>query len=142
MVALKSSGVARFLKSPDPACRAILVYGPDAGLVTERADTLAAFFARKTKGHTEIVRLDDRDLGEDPARIEVELRTKPMFAERSVVRVTAGQRLDAASLKATLAEPSENFLIVEAGNLRPDSGLRKLFEKDKTAVAVPCYSDE
>jgi DNA polymerase-3 subunit delta len=142
MVALKSSGVARFLKSPDPACRAVLVYGPDAGLVAERASALAQTFAHKERGHTEVVRLDDRDLAEDPARIEVELRMKPMFAERSVVRVTAGQRLDAAALKATLTEPSENFLIVEAGNLRPDSGLRKVFEKDKTAVALPCYSDE
>jgi DNA polymerase-3 subunit delta len=142
MVAIKSSGVARFLKSPDPSCRAVLIYGPDAGLVAERASALAETFARKGRGHTETVRLDDRDLGEDPARIEVELRVKPMFADRSVVRVTAGQRLDTAALKATLAEPSENFLIVEAGNLRPDSGLRKVFEKDKTAVALPCYSDE
>jgi DNA polymerase-3 subunit delta len=142
MVALKSSGAARFLKSPDPACRAVLVYGPDAGLVSERASALAEMFAPKGRGSTEVVRLDDRDFVDDPARLEVELRTKPMFAERSIIRVTAGQRLDAASLKGTLAEPSENFLIVEAGNLRPDSGLRKVFEKDKTAVALPCYSDE
>jgi DNA polymerase III subunit delta len=142
MVALKSSGVARFLKSPEPSCRAVLVYGPDAGLVSERASELAGIFARTRRGSTELVRLDDRDFADDPARLEVELRTKPMFAGCSIIRVTAGQRLDAASLKATLAEPSENFLIVEAGNLRPDSGLRKVFEKDKTAVALPCYADE
>ena len=141
MVALKASAVVRFLKSPDPDCRAVLVYGPDAGLVAERATALAEIFAKKRRGQTEIVRLDDRDLAEDPARIEVELRTKPMFAERSVIRVTAGARLDAPSLKASLAEPSDNFLIVEAGNLRPDSGLRKVFERDKTAIALPCYSD-
>jgi DNA polymerase-3 subunit delta len=142
MVALKSSGVARFLKSPDPECRAVLLYGPDAGLVSERASALAGIFARKGRGSTEVVRLDDRDFADDPARLEVELRTKPMFADRSVIRATAGARLDATSLKATLAEPTENFLIVEAGNLRPDSALRKVFEKDKTAVALPCYSDE
>ena len=142
MVALKSSGVARFLKSPDPECRAVLVYGPDAGLVSERASELAALLAHKESGSTEVVRLDNRDFADDPARLEVELRTKPMFAERSVIRVTAGAWLDATSLKATLAEPTENFLIVEAGNLRSDSALRKVFEKDKTAVALPCYSDE
>jgi DNA polymerase III subunit delta len=142
MVALKSSGVARFLKSPDSECRAVLLYGPDAGLVSEHASELAGIFARKGLGSTEVVRLDDRDFADNPARLEVELRTKPMFADHSVIRVTAGQRLDVASLKAMLAEPSENFLIVEAGNLRPDSGLRKVFEKDKTAVALPCYSDE
>jgi DNA polymerase III subunit delta len=142
MVAYKASAVASFVKSPDPDCRAMLVYGPDAGLVAERANALAQSFAKRGKGETEIVRLDDRDLAEDPARLEVELRTAPMFATQSVIRVTAGARLDVPSLKALLATPADNALIVEAGNLRPDSGLRKLFEAHKRAAALPCYSDE
>ena len=141
MVAYKSSGVARFLKSPDPKCRAVLVYGPDAGLVSERAAALADTFARQKKGVAEIVRLDDRDFADEPARLDIELRTRPMFADSKVVRVTAGSRLDVPSLKALLAEPSDNALIVEAGNLRPDSGLRKLFEKLGDAAALPCYAD-
>jgi DNA polymerase-3 subunit delta len=142
MVAYKSSAVASFLKSPEPSCRAVLLYGPDAGLVAERASALAGTLARRTKGETEIVRLDDRDLAEDPARLEVELRTRPMFAASQVVRVAAGARLDVPSLKALLAAPFDNALIVEAGNLRPDSGLRKLFETNKQAAALPCYGDE
>lgn len=142
MVAYKASAVASFIRSPEPGCRAILVYGPDAGLVAERAVALAQIFVKRGKGQTEIVRLDDRDLAEDPARLEVELRTAPMFASQSVIRVTAGSRLDVPSLKALLATPSDNPLIVEAGNLRPDSGLRKLFETHKGAAALPCYSDE
>ncbi len=142
MVAYKSSAAAAFLRSPDPAFRAILLYGPDAGLVSERASALAGTFARRAAGGTEIVRLDDRDLAEDPARLEVELRTRPMFAASQVVRVTAGARLDVPSLKALLAAPFDNALIVEAGNLRPDSGLRKLFETNKQAAALPCYGDE
>ena len=142
MVAYKSSAVASFLKSPEPLCRAVLLYGPDAGLVTERASALAATLARRAAGETEMVRLDDRDLAEDPARLEVELRTRPMFATSQVVRITAGARLDVPSLKALLAAPFDNALIVEAGNLRPDSGLRKLFETNKSAAALPCYGDE
>ena len=142
MVAHKASAVARFVKSPDPSCRVVLVYGPDAGLVSERAAALATAFARRQKGEVEIVRLDDRDFAEEPARLDLELRTRPMFADYKVVRVTAGSRLDVPSLKALLAEPSDNALIVEAGNLRPDSGLRKLFEKLTDAAALPCYSDD
>jgi DNA polymerase-3 subunit delta len=141
MVAYKSSAVASFVKAPKPDCRAVLVYGPDAGLVAERADALTQVFVRKGQGETEIVRLDDRDFGEDPARLEVELRTVPMFAAQSVVRVMAGAKLDVPALKALLAEDLANVLIVEAGNLRPDSGLRKAFEAHKTAAALPCYSD-
>ena len=142
MVAYKSSAVASFIKAPKPDCRAVLVYGPDAGLVAERADALAQIFARRGEGPTEIIRLDDRDLAEDAARLEVELRTIPMFAAQSVVRVTAGSKLDVPALKTLLAEDFANSLIVEAGNLRPDSGLRKLFENDKRAAALPCYGDE
>ncbi len=142
MVAYKASAVASFLKSPDPSCRAVLLYGPDAGLVSERAAALAATFSRRDKGGAEIVRLDDRDLADDPTRLEVELRTRPMFAASQVVRITAGARLDVPWLKALLASPFDNALIVEAGNLRPDSALRKLFETTKAAAALPCYGDE
>jgi DNA polymerase-3 subunit delta len=142
MVAYKTASVQRFLNAPDPNCRAVLLYGPDAGLVTERAAALALRFAGGPKGGGEIVRLDDRDLAEDAARLEVELRTIPMFAAKKVVRVTAGQRLDVPGLKTLLQGPLEGALIVEAGNLRPDSGLRKLFEATPGAAALPCYSDE
>jgi DNA polymerase-3 subunit delta len=142
MVVHKAQTVASFMKSPAAGCRAALVYGPDAGLVAERASALAQAFARRGTGPTEIVRLDDKDLGDDPARLELELRTVPMFAARSIVRVAAGPKLDVPSLKALLATEFDNPLIVEAGNLKADSALRKMFETHKTAVALPCYSDD
>jgi DNA polymerase-3 subunit delta len=141
MVAHKGSAGAHFLRSPTAECRAVLVYGPDAGLVAERINILAQTFARRAKGETEIVWLSERDLTEDPARLEVELNTRPMFAAQSVVRLTVWPKFDVASLKPLLATDFINWLLVEAGNLRPDSALRKLFEAHKTAVALPSYSD-
>jgi DNA polymerase-3 subunit delta len=142
MVAYKSSAVASFLKAPKPECRAVLVYGPDAGLVAERVNALAQIFARRAKGETEIVWLGERDLTDDPARLEVEVDTKPMFASQSIVRLTVWPKFDPSRLKALLATEFANPLIVEAGNLRPDSALRKLFEAHKTSAALPCYADE
>lgn len=142
MVAYKSASVPRFLKSPDPDCRFALVYGPDAGLVSERVEMLArAFGARKT-GAAEIVRLDERDLAEDASRIEVEFRTVPMFASHKVVRVGVGARLDIPTLKELLGTASDSALLIEAGNLRPDSALRKLFESHREAAALPCYAED
>jgi DNA polymerase-3 subunit delta len=142
MVAYKSSAVASFLNAPKPECRAVLVYGPDAGLVAERVNALAQIFARRAKGETEIVWLGERDLTDDPARLEVEVDTKPMFASQSIVRLTVWPKFDPSRLKALLATEFANPLIVEAGNLRPDSALRKLFEAHKTSAALPCYADE
>jgi DNA polymerase-3 subunit delta len=142
MVAVKSASFPRLLTSLDPNCRAVLVYGPDAGLVAERAAAIAAAFAGKSKDVTEIVRLDERDLAEDPSRIDVELRTIPMFAERKVVRVAPLARIDVPALKALLGAPLEGSLVIEAGALRPDAALRKLFESHATAISLPCYADE
>jgi DNA polymerase III subunit delta len=142
MVAVKTGPLQRILKSLDPECRAALVYGPDAGLVAERAAALADAFTGKRKEAAEIIRIDESDLAEDPARLEVELRTTPMFAERKVVRVAPGARLDVPSLKALLEAPLAGALVVEAGTLRPDSALRKLFEGHAAAAALPCYGDE
>jgi DNA polymerase III subunit delta len=142
MVALKTGSFPRLLKSLDPNCRAALVYGSDAGLVAERAAAIATAFAGKRKDAPEIVRLDERDVTEDASRIDVELRTVPMFAERKVVRVAPVPRLDVPSLKALLEAPLDGSLVIEAGALRPDSGLRKLFEGHATAICLPCYADE
>ena len=44
MVAVKAKDVDRYMANPDPGKPIILVYGPDAGLVQERADTLIRSF--------------------------------------------------------------------------------------------------
>src|SRR5512136_1442202 len=115
MVAYKTQSFRQLLKAFSTECRAALVYGTDAGLVAERAAALADTFAGKRKDAIEFVRLDERDLAEDPARVEIELRTIPMFAEHKVVRITANPRLDVPSLKALLEAQLVNALIVEAG---------------------------
>ena len=42
MVALRGKEIDAFLARPDPGRPIILLYGPDAGLVRERADALLA----------------------------------------------------------------------------------------------------
>lgn len=141
MVAYKAAQTARFLKSPDAGCDAALLYGPDAGLVADRARTLAALWAGAGDPPGEIVRLEDRDLADDPDRLAVETQTIPMFGGRQVVHARAGGRIDAARIEPLLAEPLEAYLLVEAGNLRPTAKLRKVFEASERCAALPCYAD-
>jgi DNA polymerase-3 subunit delta len=141
MVAVKGYQADAFLKAVDRVPGAVLFYGGDAGLVSERATALARRLAERHGG--EILRLDDADLEEDPDRIGVELLTLSMFGGRKVVRTTAGRRVNANLLKPLVERGKlEGFLIVEAGNLRPDEALRTLFEKGADAAAVACYPDE
>lgn len=143
MVALKGPQIDAFLKAPDKRTTAVLVYGADAGLVSERAQGLARLIAEQGDPPGEVLRLDESDLEQDPERIDIELLTVPMFGGRKIVRVSAGRRVNAQSLKSLLERASiPGFLIVEAGNLRPDEGLRPLFERAPAAAALPCFADE
>ena len=122
---------------------AVLLYGSDAGLVAERAAQLAKRLAERDDPPGEIIRLDDASLEDDPGRIFVELQTAPMFGGRKVLRTVAGRRVTAAQLKPLVEGGDlEGYLIVEAGNLRPDDALRALFEKSPAAAAVACFPDE
>lgn len=142
MVAVKAHQAAAFLSSPDPKVRAVLLFGSDAGLASERAQALARATAARTAVPGEIIRLDDTDLDADPDRLAVELGTVPMFGGPKIIRTVAGRRVNAAALRGLLEGGLiEGMLIVEAGNLKPDDSLRALFEKSAVAAAVACYAD-
>jgi DNA polymerase III subunit delta len=141
MVAVKAHQAEAFLKSLERLPPAILFYGTDAGLVNERAAMLAQRIAEREGG--EVLRLDDADLENEPARISIELQTIAMFGGRKVVRALAGRRVNVNALKPLVESGNiEGFLIVEAGSLRPDEALRALFERATGAAAVACFPDE
>jgi DNA polymerase-3 subunit delta len=142
MVAVKAHQASAFLNSPDPKIRAVLLYGSDAGLASERAQALAKASAARSVEPGEILRLDDSDLENEPDRLAIELGTVPMFGGPKVIRTVAGRRVNAAALRGLLEGGRiEGMLIVEAGNLKPDDTLRTLFEKAPLAAAVACYAD-
>ena len=143
MVAIKTHQAEAFLRAVDRLPRAVLLYGSDLGLVLERAAQLAKRLAAQDDPAGEILRFDDTSLEDDPDRLLVEFKTVPMFAGRKILRVSTGRRITAATLKRLLDDgPLEGYLIVEAGNLRPDEALRSLFEKSTTAAAIACFPDE
>lgn len=143
MVAIKAAQAASFLKAIEPRFVAILVYGDDAGLVTERARLAAQAFADRSKPPGEILRIEDADLDGDPDRLHTELRTISMFGGARVVRTSTSRKVNAQFLKSLL-EPGAiaGALVVEAGALRRDDALLKLFEGAGHAMAVPCFPDE
>ena len=140
---IKAGQAERFLKSPPRELAAVLFYGTDPGLISERAAGLAAMLASDPKAPGEVIRLDDSDLAGDPGRLGVELRTVPMFGGRKIVRLRAEARLR-PELIADLIDggPLAGVLVVEGGNLKPDSKLRSLFAGAANTAAVACYSDD
>jgi DNA polymerase-3 subunit delta len=142
MVALRGKEIDAFLSRPDPGRPIILLYGPDAGLVRERAEALLASAVDDPNDPFSLVRLDGDELSAEPSRLVDEAMTIPLFGGRRAIRVRAGSRSFAAGIDALAETPLKDCrIVIEAGELRPESPLRKACERAKAAVAIACYPD-
>ncbi|TDI57978.1 MAG: DNA polymerase III subunit delta, partial [Alphaproteobacteria bacterium] len=137
-----NSQLTRFQKSQDPAIRAALIYGPDEGLVRERAKTLVTAIAEDPRDPFRVVEMDMATILDDPARLADEAAAISMMGGRRVVRITgAGDRLTKNFATFLDDLPGDGFIVVSAGELAAKSSLRKLFEASDTAFTVACFSD-
>src|SRR3981189_3370823 len=142
VVALRGKEIDAFLARPDPGRPIILLYGPDAGLVRERADALLASAVDDPNDPFSLVRLDGDELSAAPSRLVGEAMTVPLFGGRRAIRVRAGSRSFASGVDTLADSPLKDCrIVIEAGELRPESALRKACERAKTAVAIGCYPD-
>ncbi|MEL6374039.1 MAG: DNA polymerase III subunit delta [Pseudomonadota bacterium] len=142
MVAVKAHQADAFLKRMPADVVALVFYGTDAGLISERAGRAASQLAAREDPPGDILRISDGDLDENPDRLLVELQTFAMFGGRTTLRTSASRKLTAALLEPAFAQgPPGANLIIEAGNLKPSDGIRKLFEKLPLAAAIACYAD-
>ena len=140
---VKSGAVDAFLSRPDPNARAILLYGPDQGLVRERADALARQVVPDLKDPFRIAELSAATLKSGAAPLRDEAAALAFGGGRRVVRVRDAGDAQAAAFKDFLSDSAGDALIVvEAGDLAKRSSLRLVFEGAKNAAALPCYRDE
>ncbi|WP_441252037.1 DNA polymerase III subunit delta [Tardiphaga sp. 71_E8_N1_1] len=142
MVALRGKDIDTFLARPDAGRPIILLYGADAGLVRERADALMKSAVDDPNDPFSLVRMDGDDLAAEPSRLVEEAMTVPLFGSRRAIRVRAGSKNFSSGVD-TLADSDikDCRIVIEAGELRPESPLRKVCEKARTAVAIACYPD-
>ena len=142
MTAVKPSDVDAFLARLGKAPPVVLVFGPDAGLVSERVNALIAASVDDPADPFSLVRLDGEDVFAHPGRLVEEAQTIPLFGGRRAVWVKAGSRNIAPAVEELLAlSACECRVVIEAGDLRRNAPLRALCERAKNAAALPCYPD-
>jgi DNA polymerase-3 subunit delta len=121
---------------------AILLYGPDQGLVRERAERFGLSVVPDLRDPFRVAEMDGAALQVDPARLADEAATLWMTGGRRLVRVRAATNGLAPIFESFLStERPEALVILEAGDLAKDSRLRAAFEEATNAAAVGCYLD-
>ena len=143
MVAVKAGDADATLARLDPRVAVVLIYGPDTGLVAERARRVAQAAVSDPEDPFQFVKLDGDGVAGDPGRLADEAGTVAMFGGRRAVWVRPTSKNLAPAIEAVLALPgSDALVVVEAGDLAKSSPLRVVCEKAPRALAVPCYADE
>ena len=131
-----------FAAAPPDDIRAILIYGPDLGLVRERAESAARAVAGSLTDPFNIVEFTPAALKDEPSRLTDEACAMSMMGGRRVVRLRDATDAVAGAAADAIAAEGGALMIVEAGDLNPRSKLRALFEKSDGTAAIACYMDE
>lgn len=145
MAQKKAHEVDAWLRRPDPATRIVLIYGPDRGLVSERARAFASGSGLDADDPFSSVRLDAGEIDADPGRLVSEAHTVPMFSDRRLVWIkgAGAQKQLAEEVKELVGQPPRDSLVlIEAGDLKKGVALRTVVENAAGAMALPCYADE
>jgi DNA polymerase-3 subunit delta len=135
--------IESFIKKPSPDIKAVLFYGPNEGLVNELYTRCAKAIVPDLSDPFLVVDINTDVLSDEPSKIADEAASISLMGGRKVIRIRDAGNTITAYLKTYFENPiGDALIVISAGNLKPTSSLRKLFEKEKIAIATPCYEDE
>jgi DNA polymerase-3 subunit delta len=142
-VKLPTAQIASFLAAPPATIAVALIYGPDEGLVRERAETLVrAVLGGAHDDPFRLALLTMDQVRQDPARLADEASSLSLMGGRRAIRVREAGDAIAKTVQFLLEQPTgDSLTVIEAGSLDAKSSLRKLCEADGRSVAIACYAD-
>jgi len=142
MVAVKAGDVEGALRRPDPRIGVYLFYGPDVGLINERAKAVAERSVDDPSDPFQLIRIDGDDIASDPARLADEAGTVGLFGGRRAIWIKATSRNIAPAVDVVLkGDLQDTVIVIEGGDLAKSAPLRTLCERSQRALALPCYAD-
>jgi len=145
MAEIKAHEFDQFVKRRAKDYRIFLIYGPDRGLVSERAGELAKMTGVDTADAFSFMRLEASDINADPGRLYDEANSTGLFGGEKLIWIKgAGADKNLSDALSGIAQnpPDNAWIIVEAGDLKKGANLRKAAEGASAAIAIPCYADD
>ena len=138
---------ARFLEKPPSDIIGVLLFGPDRGLVRERALALSKLFIANPDDAFAVTQLTADDLSADTAKLADEMSALSLLGDARLVRLRLDHERNGAAISKIIKtldarpETAEAKLIIEAGDMTPRSAIRKACEAAGHFAAVGCYND-
>ena len=135
--------IDQFLGQAQTDFGAILLHGPDRGLVRERSETIIKNILGSPVDPFQLAEIPAENLRKNPENLAQEAATLPLTGNNKVIRVTDAGDKDHKTFRDFLSRGDPNSLvIVLAGELRGTSSLKRLFENTTNLASIGCYPDE
>ena len=144
---LTGARAAKFLEKPPGDIIGVLLFGPDRGLIRERAQALAKLFIADPNDAFAVTQLTADDLSGDTAKLSDEMSALSLLGDARMVRLRLDHERNGAAISKIIKEfdarpeTAEAKLIIEAGDMTPRSAIRKACEAAGHFAAVGCYND-
>jgi len=153
---IKPYQVDAFIKniSSNKEIFAVLIYGPESGLVSIIAKKIATAIVADLTDPFLVVSLNEKQFDEDRGLLADEFAAISMLGGRKLIRVDGGNKTT-ESLKMIFELPKkkdskqqdfriigDNFILITAGDLDKTSSLRKFAEASPYVAVIPCYEDD
>jgi DNA polymerase-3 subunit delta len=124
-----------------------LIYGPEASLTNYRFDLIAKKISPDLADPFLVSNLSKERLSQDKAILADEFFSFSMLGGRKLIMVRDADIAAGAALKILFedrdfAKKSDNFILIQAGDLDKGSALRKACEDSPYFSAIACYEDD
>jgi DNA polymerase III subunit delta len=140
---LPHARIEGFAKKPDNGIKAILLYGPDSGLISIRSKQILEATVDDLSDPFRVVQFSFNNIKDEPSRLADEINAMSLMGGRRFIRIMdAASNLPEELGAAITSSKSDTMVVFEAGDLTPTSSLRKFFEKEPDIAALPCYKDD
>ena len=141
---MAGSAAQAYLRKPDSSHTALLIFGADAMRVaTARQTAIAALVGPNGEEEMRLTRIPASELRKDAALLDDAVKAQGFFPGHRVAFVEDATETAVKALTAALVDwqAGDAQIVVTAGQLTAKSGLRKLFEVHRNAMAIGIYDD-
>lgn len=139
---VKADDFDRFVSRQHDPVFIYLFHGTDPGLIHERAKIAVKKSIADANDAFQLVRFSGDEIASKPGLLADETATIGLFGDSRAIWIEVGSKSIIDALEQQISNPpSACKIILEAGNLKPASPLRKLLDGCKLAASVGCYPD-
>lgn len=123
-----------------------LVYGPESSLIDFYCKKICQKIVNDLSDPFLVVNISKEKLNQNPTAIIDEFFSFSMLGGRKLILVNDSSATVTNAIKQLIsdedfAKKSDNFILIQAGDLEKSNGLRKIFEDSQTFTALPCYEE-